>query len=670
MRKILWGLLLTFLIAMPVYGYTVVKGDTPYELWGANWKTELAKYGISDPRKLPVGLEVELNEGMLGATPTPTSSANRKYVESPDFYLYSPAVAYDTTITLNTLKDIYGNILTMTDLGTLGYGRIDPDSASISESITFSGITANSDGTYTLTGVKSALAKYPYTQTSGLKRSHSINAIFRLTNTAAFYDGFANKDNNEIVDGWWTFTSPTTSIFYTFPTVSSSAYTGLPTDNGQLATKYYVDTVGAGGFTAVNVSTNRGLSVDGSSPEKVGINASSTTGISFDGNGALYQAIGNALEYTGNAIAVSTSTIVSQIATSTPTANMVPIADGSGLIDTGFTNFYDFGSGVDGDIVFSVSTTITSTKYYNNITINDGVTIIPNGYKIYAKGTLLNNGVIAQVGVNGGNGASGVIGTQATGGIAGAAVPVSGTLAYADAGKAGSSGGYFSNTGGVNTAGVAGVAGYATTSITGSGAAGGASDGVYQNASGAGGAGGAATMEGCLFSSITSISTSSINYILPSLLATTTNARLSVRAGSGSGGGGAIQVYNNTGSNFVGAGAGGGSGSGGGIIYIQARKIINNGTMSVIGGNGGNGGNGAASGDGTAQRSAGGGGGGAGGSGGLIVLIYTSLEDNGNLLVTGGTGGTKGTAAAGSRDAGGAANGSNGFNGDIIKIKL
>lgn len=400
MRKILWGLLLTFLIAMPVYGYTVVKGDTPYELWGANWKTELAKYGISDPRKLPVGLEVELNEGMLGATPTPTSSANRKYVESPDFYLYSPAVASDTTITLNTLKDIYGNILTMTDLGTLGYGRIDPDSATISESITFSGITANSDGTYTLTGVKSTLAKYPYTQTSGLKRSHSINAIFRLTNTAAFYDGFANKDNNEIVDGWWTFTSPTTSIFYAFPTVSSSAYTGLPTDNGQLATKYYVDTVGAGGFTSANVSTSYGVQVFGTSPETLGINASSTTGMSFDSNGALYQSIGNALEYTGNAIAVSTSTIVSQIATSTPTAGMIPMASSTGKINENWIDTSNIYSGFiageainNGDAVSIVSSadTVSSTlsQTQTNTTENPGantnwkgqIVLLPGGFK-------------------------------------------------------------------------------------------------------------------------------------------------------------------------------------------------------------------------------------------------------------------------------------------------
>jgi hypothetical protein len=67
------------------------------------------------------------------------------------------------------------------------------------------------------------------------------------------------------------------------------ASTTLPTLDGQLATKYYVDTVGAGGFTSANVSTTRGLSVDGSSPERVGINVSSTQGMAFDSSGKLYQ---------------------------------------------------------------------------------------------------------------------------------------------------------------------------------------------------------------------------------------------------------------------------------------------------------------------------------------------------------------------------------------------
>jgi len=273
-----------------------------------------------------ISLETYLRgfEEVLGATPTPTSSAPVKYVESPDFFAYSPAVSGDTTITINDLEDIYGNTLTMADFGDIGYGRIDPNGAKVSESFTFSGVTANSDGTFTLTGVKTVLAKYPYTQTSGLVRSHSINAIVRFTNSAAFYDNFANKENNAIIDGTW--------VFNATPVSSSSVQAFI--GNEYFATQNYVNDVGAGGFTASNVSTTLGLEALGTSPETVGINASTTLGMTFDSNGALYQSIGNALEYTGNAIAVSTSTIVEQIATSTPTADTIPIADTDGKLDS------------------------------------------------------------------------------------------------------------------------------------------------------------------------------------------------------------------------------------------------------------------------------------------------------------------------------------------------
>lgn len=59
MKKYIIASLLALLIATPVFGYTVQSGDTPYGIWGSNWKTELAKYGITDPRKLPVGLDIE-----------------------------------------------------------------------------------------------------------------------------------------------------------------------------------------------------------------------------------------------------------------------------------------------------------------------------------------------------------------------------------------------------------------------------------------------------------------------------------------------------------------------------------------------------------------------------------------------------------------------------------
>lgn len=69
-----------------------------------------------------------------------------------------------------------------------------------------------------------------------------------------------------------------------------------------------------------------------------------------------------------------------------------------------------FGTGADGAVAFDGSTTIlglvpagniyTMTRdiHCTNITINNGVTIKPAGYRIYATGTLTNNGTISNNG--------------------------------------------------------------------------------------------------------------------------------------------------------------------------------------------------------------------------------------------------------------------------------
>lgn len=53
------------------------------------------------------------------------------------------------------------------------------------------------------------------------------------------------------------------------------------------ATKKYVDTVGAGGFTAANIAANKGLYALGTAPETVGVSLSATaSGLVFGGTGA------------------------------------------------------------------------------------------------------------------------------------------------------------------------------------------------------------------------------------------------------------------------------------------------------------------------------------------------------------------------------------------------
>ncbi len=113
----------------------------------------------------------------------------------------------DTTIILNSFVDINGTTLvTMADIGTKGWMTIEPDNATQEEQISFTGITQNANGTATLTGVKNVLFKSPYTETSGVLKTHPGGVKCIISNTSGFYDQLTSKDNDEIVSGKWTFT--------------------------------------------------------------------------------------------------------------------------------------------------------------------------------------------------------------------------------------------------------------------------------------------------------------------------------------------------------------------------------------------------------------------------------------------------------------------------------
>jgi microcystin-dependent protein len=109
------------------------------------------------------------------------------FVQSNTLYLAGSGVVIGaTSITLTSLTDIYGNVLTMADFGTKGYVTLEPDTTN-EEAATFTGITANANGTYTLTGVSTVLAKSPYTESSGLVRAHSGGTKVVISDSAAFW---------------------------------------------------------------------------------------------------------------------------------------------------------------------------------------------------------------------------------------------------------------------------------------------------------------------------------------------------------------------------------------------------------------------------------------------------------------------------------------------------
>jgi hypothetical protein len=262
-----------------------------------------------------------------------------------------------------------------------------------------------------------------------------------------------------------------------------------------------------------------------------------------------------------------------------------------------------FGTGADGSVTFDGTTTILgmvpSASVYTmtrdiqctSITINNGVTLKPVGYRIFCRGTVTNNGTIT------------VAGNAATAGAAGAAT-----------GSTSLGGGLAGGAGG--------------TGVSGSGAA----PAVNASFGTAGGAGGAGTSGGAGNGGTAGVSnTIGQNNVLQTPYAILTGIyfyALTTRALSwgGAGGGGGSDASSN---------AGGGGGSSGGIVAILAFAVINNGTITVQGGNGANGTGGNA-------------GGGGSGSGGLIVAYTLVAWTAGTLTVSAGTPGNKAGSGTGS----------------------
>lgn len=169
-------------------------------------------------------------------------SDNFKYAQLQPYSLAGAgAVIGDTTITLKSMTDIDGNALSMSGtFGTIGFGTMEPGNGALEEQISFSGLTNNANGTVTLTGVKSVAFTSPYTQTTGLSKTHAGSTTFVISNTSGFYDYLTSKDDDETVNGLWTFTQNPQS-------------SPAPVANSDLANKLYVDTHGG---TATNYDQN------------------------------------------------------------------------------------------------------------------------------------------------------------------------------------------------------------------------------------------------------------------------------------------------------------------------------------------------------------------------------------------------------------------------------
>jgi len=274
-----------------------------------------------------------------------------------------------------------------------------------------------------------------------------------------------------------------------------------------------------------------------------------------------------------------------------------------------------YGTGSDGSVTIAVNTSLTRDYYYQNLTVNNGIVLNPNGFRIFVRGTLTLNGTAS-------------IEFAGRAGVAG-----SGTSLGGAALAAGSVGGGGAGAAGAATSVTGGTGGGATSSLGGNGGAGGNGGGSN------GGAGGTATVP---------IQSSGALIVCSDVFSAVRGRDLAgVRLAGGAGGGGG----GNGNQTSAPSSNGGGGGGGGGVIIVVAYTVSGSGTIAAPGGAGG---------DGSAVAPATtltGGGPGGGGGGGGIILVYaaaagdfdamtqvTAAGGAGGAIVGGATLATAGTA--------------------------
>ncbi len=340
------------------------------------------------------------------------------------------------------------------------------------------------------------------------------------------------------------------------------------------------------------------------------------------------------------------------------------------LLTPAFTSSF-FGDGSDGNVVISSNTSLTRDMFYNNLTINTGITLNPNGYKIFVLEDLTQNGtgVIARNGNTGGVGSAG--GAAAVGGGGGGggggAGSTGGIVAIYAKNIINSSDSFIRSFGGAGGGGGAGGTGNTGTSGS-------------SGAVGAGGAGGVSlndgTIKGGLAGSVgSSGGTGSSNGSAG--IAGAIGTKASTLANSiGSGSADASANKGGNGGADVSVGGVGGTGNTSANVTnpaVMPRTTINATTLYSVtpsattpvfsessqsaNGGGGGGGGGSRSANG-AGGGGGGGQGGNGGTGGVIVLVYKSI----NILITSNAvvGGGGGVGGVGGGGAGGASSGGTG----------
>lgn len=554
---------------------------------------------------------------------------------------YAPSIASPgisntaTSIPVTSLTLYTGETITTSTLLFPAYFVINPGSLATQELVECWGLTTTTTSpTWTLCNRGMSALGGPTTSTvTGANFPHSAGEKFVMTNAPPFFNRFVDTMTNQYATGTKRFTA---DQFYLGSSTSSVTGPKLLFSNGQTANPYFRVVNGGSGTSTFYVSfdgtsesaLNSGGTVYGASSTKgifitdglIGVNASTTAGITFGTDGLL---------------AVSASSSFSPA--SGVTGNMTFGSDGrlyftlNGI--TGNNQSIFFGTGSDGAVVFngsndysSFATRVTSTYrlirdvHATTIVASSGITIATNGFKIYATESVSSSAFII------GDGTAGQVGTAGSaGGLPGFSYST-GTLG----------GGISGARGAVSSAST--VNGNSATSVSAPGLGGNGAD------SGSGGGGATAGTGATVVASRVKVGALTVT---DAVVEGYDNTIYLIRGGGGGGGG-------SSSSGGGASGAGGGGGGGGGGMFISSPSITFT-TVSIVRSAGGAGGTGA-------SGAGGSGAGGGGGGGGFIILRYlTTYTNQGIVSAPGGAGGTGVVSGT---------NGSNGTSGTVITVDI